>query len=110
MVENDQRLNREPLLPWTQVAIGMLVVSAAGWLMLLLSRRRRNRFRIPPAEMMRLLEGPDPPTILDVRDTETYARSPVRIPRSVHVPMDSLTDGAARLPADPSRIAVAYCT
>jgi len=45
-----------------------------------------------------------------VRDAETYARSPVRIPHSVHVPMDSLTDRSARVPADPSRIAVAYCT
>jgi len=110
MVENDERLKREPVLPWTQVAIGMLVVSAAGWLVLVFRRRRRNRFRIPPAEMMRLLEGPDPPTILDVRDADTYARSPVRIPRSVHVPRDSLSDGAARPPADPARTAVAYCT
>jgi S1-C subfamily serine protease len=109
-VENDERLNREPLLPWTHVAIGMLVVSTAGWGALSLRRRRRNRFRIPPAEMMRLLEGPDPPTILDVRDSDTYARSPVRIPRSVHVPMDSLTDGAPRVSADPSRTVVAYCT
>lgn len=109
-LETEEELKREPLLPWTQVAIGMLVVSAAGWTALLLHRRRRNRFRIPPAEMMRLLEGPDPPTILDVRASDTYARSPVRIPRSVHVPLDALADGAPRVTADPARTVVAYCT
>lgn len=108
-VETEERLKREPLLPWTPIAIGMLVVSAAGWTTLLLRRRWRNRFRIPPAEMMRLLEGPEPPTILDVRASDTYARSPVRIPRSVHVPLESLADGA-RMPGDPTRTVVAYCT
>ena len=108
-IETDERLERQPWLPWTSIAVGMLVVSAAGWTALLLRRRRRNRFRIPPAEMMRLLDGPEPPTILDVRASDTYARSPVRIPRSVHVPLESLGD-AARVPADPARTVVAYCT
>lgn len=108
--ENEDRLKREPLLPWRQVAIGMLAASGAGWAVLLLRRHRRNRFRIPPAEMMRLLEGPEPPTVLDVRAADTYAHSPVRIPHSVHVPMDTLTDGTPRVPADPSRTVVAYCT
>jgi serine protease Do len=108
--ENEARLRREPLLPWTQVAIGMLLVSAAGWAALLVRRRRRNRFRIPPSEVMRLLEGPEPPTILDVRASDAYARSPVRIPRAVHLALDSLTNGVADVPADPSRIVVAYCT
>jgi serine protease Do len=109
-IENDKSLQREPLLPWTQVAIGMLLVSAAGWAALLLRRRQRNRFRVQPAEVMRLIEGPEPPTILDVRAADAYARSPVRIPRSVHVPLDALANGAATVPADPSRIVVAYCT
>ena len=108
-LENDERLKREPLLPWTQVAIGMLVVSAAGWAVLLFRRWQRNRFRIRPAEVMRLLEGPEPPTILDVRASDAYARSPVRIPRSVHVALDSLGDGGS-VPADAARVVVAYCT
>jgi serine protease Do len=110
MVENDARLAREPLLPWTHVAIGMLVVSAAGWAVLLLRRRQRNRFRIAPAEVVRLMEGPEPPTILDVRAPDTYAQSPVRIPRSVHLPLDALGDAAPSLAADRSRLVVAYCT
>jgi hypothetical protein len=110
IVENEARLAREPLLPWTHVAIGMLVVSAAGWAVLLLRSRQRNRFRIPPAEVVRLMEGPEPPTILDVRAPDTYAQSPVRIPRSVHLPLDALGDAAPSIPADRSRLVVAYCT
>ena len=109
-LENDERLKREPLLPWTWVAVAMLVVSATGWAVLLVRRRLRNRFRIAPAEVMRLVEGPAPPIILDVRASDAYARSPVRIPRSLHLPLDSLADGAAGVPADPSRTVVAYCT
>jgi S1-C subfamily serine protease len=108
--DNDERLKGAPLLPWTWVAVGMLVVSAAGWTALLVRRRQRNRFRIPPAEVMRLIEGPAPPMILDVRAADAYARSPVRIPRSLHVPLESLANGAAAVPADPSRVVVAYCT
>jgi hypothetical protein len=110
MVENEARLAREPLLPWTQIAIGMLGVSAAGWAVLLLRSRQRNRFRIPPAEVQRLLEGPEPPMILDVRAPDTYAQSPVRIPRSVHLPLDALANAAPSIPADRSRLVVAYCT
>jgi len=110
MLENETRLAREPLLPWTQVAIAMLVTSALGWVVLLLRRLQRNRFRIPPAEVMRLIEGPEPPTILDVRAPDTYAQSPVRIPRSVHLPLDALGDAAPSIPADRARLVVAYCT
>jgi len=109
-IDNDERLKREPLLPWTPVAVGMLVVSAAGWAVLLVRRRMRNRFRIPPAEVLRLVEGPDPPTLLDVRAAETYARSPVRIPRSLHVPLEALGNGVPAVPVDPARTVIAYCT
>lgn len=109
-LDNDERLKREPLLPWTPVAVGMLVASLLGWTVLLIRRRIRNRFRIPPTEVMRLLEGPDPPIVLDVRAADTYARSPVRIPRSVHLPLEAVRTGMPAVPADPSRTVVAYCT
>ena len=108
--DNEAQLARQPLLPWTPIAIGMLVVSAAGWAALALATRRRNRFRIHPVEVMRLLEGPNPPAILDVRASDAYAQSPVRIPGSHHLPLDALSDGAAAVPADAARTVVAYCT
>jgi S1-C subfamily serine protease len=107
--ENDERLKREPWLPWPQVGVGMLVVSAAGWAALLLGRRQRNRFRIRPSEVMQLIEGPEPPLILDVRASDAYARSPVRIARSIYVALETLDD-RANVPADPARTVVAYCT
>jgi hypothetical protein len=106
---NAESLTRQPYLPWSQVAIGMLVASAAGWGALFLRSWQRNRFRIRPSEVIQLLEGPEPPVILDVRATDAYARSPVRIPRSLHVELDTLTADAS-LPADPARVVVAYCT
>jgi serine protease Do len=108
-LENDERYKREPLLPWTQVAIGMLVASAAGWAVLLLRRRQRNRFRIRPSEVMRLIESAEPPVILDVRASDAYARSPVRIPRSTYLSLESLAERSS-VPADPGRVVVAYCT
>jgi len=48
--------------------------------------------------------------MLDVRTAETYQRSPVRIPRSVHVPPDDLAAAKTSLPADTSRMLVAYCS
>jgi hypothetical protein len=107
--DNDALYARQPLLPWTQVAVAMLVVSAAGEAALLLRRRQRNRFRIRPTEVMQLIEGSDPPVILDVRAGDEYARSPMRIPKSVHLPLDALGTDAA-VPIDLARVIVAYCT
>jgi rhodanese-related sulfurtransferase len=47
--------------------------------------------------------------LLDVRDSETYRRSPVRIPRSLHVAADQLAAGTS-LPVETNRPVVAYCT
>ena len=107
-LENEERYRREPWLPWTQVAIGLLVISAVGEAALLLRRRDRNRFRIRPTEVVKLLDGTDPPVILDVRAADAYARSPVRIPRSVHLPIESIVDSAPSV--DRARTVIAYCT
>jgi S1-C subfamily serine protease len=108
IADNEARLKLQPWLPWRRVAVGMLVFSAAGYALLLVHRWWRNRFRIGPSEVARLVDSPEPPVILDVRDTATFAKSPVRIPRSVHAPLEGLE--ADRLPADPTRTIVAYCT
>jgi rhodanese-related sulfurtransferase len=74
-------------------------------------RFQRNRFRIAPAEVVRLLEdSPEPPVILDVRSANSYARSPLRIPNAVHITPEELQQGSTALRIEPHRTVVAYCT
>ena len=108
VADNDARLAREPWLPWRRVAVGMLVVSVAGYAVLGAQRWRRNRFRIQPSEVAQLIDSAAPPLILDVRDAATYAKSPVKIPRSLHAPLEGLE--REHLPTDAAQTVVAYCT
>jgi S1-C subfamily serine protease len=107
--ENATRAATQPLLPWGAVGAGLVAASAAGYGVLLGVRRRRNRFRISPSEVGRLLEGTDPPALLDVRETTAYERSPVRIPRSVRMSVQQISDGKGP-DIDRTRMIVAYCT
>jgi len=108
VADNEARLAKEPWLPWRQIAVAMLVASGLAYAVLFARRWQRNRFRIQPADVARLVDSAEPPVILDVRDTPTYERSPVKIAQSVHAPLDDLKRD--RLPADPERMVVAYCT
>ena len=60
--------------------------------------------------MARLLEGTEPPAILDAREATAYERSPVRIPRSLRVTSKDLGDGGKHPDIDRARLVVAYCT
>lgn len=106
--DNEARRARQPWLPWRAIAVGMLVVSGAGYAALAARYWRRNRFRISPSDVARLADTAEPPVILDVRDAAAYAKSPVKIPRSLHAPLDGLD--RERLPVDPVRTVIAYCT
>jgi S1-C subfamily serine protease len=112
--ENAARLTSSPrtlvaprTLAFASVLLCALGVGAAG-----LMRWRRNRFRIPPLELARLLDTSlDPPIILDARSTETYDKSPVRLPRAIHVaPEDLAGERKPLLTVDGARTIVAYCT
>lgn len=98
--------------PWVQLAIAavtlILVVAAA----FLVRHARRNRYRIRPSQVMRLIEAsPDsPPIILDVRDGPTYAKSPVKIQDARHLVLEDLQAGARPLDLDANRTVVAYCS
>jgi S1-C subfamily serine protease len=111
--ENAEKIKNPPPVPfpWALVATGVTVVSLGAYGGLLGLRWKRNRFRIRPSEVMKLIEtSPEPPVILDVREATTYAQSPVRIPNSLHVAPQALESGSARLPVEPDRTVVAYCT
>jgi S1-C subfamily serine protease len=108
--DNTNRLKTQPLLPWGQVGAVMVLAGGVGYGLVLGQRWRRNRFRISPSEVARLLEGSDPPVIFDVREASAYDRSPVRIPRSQRVTVADLTEGGKRPAVDTDRMVVAYCT
>jgi NhaP-type Na+/H+ or K+/H+ antiporter len=64
--------------------------------------------RVTPAELAARLAGPDPPVVLDVRSRSEYQRDGVRIPGSIRVLPDQVTEWAAdRLRDQPY---VLYCT
>jgi len=109
MADNAARARRAPLLPWRLVGAAMLGVAVVGWSTVWIQRRRRNEFRIAPSEVARLIQASQAPVILDVRDDAAYAKSPVRIPQSVHVTLDGLASSGG-LEVDRSRTVVAYCT
>ena len=63
--------------------------------------------RISVEELHSLLEGPDPPIVLDVRSRSEYARDDAQIPGSVRV----LRDEVESWPIEhPDRLLVPYCT
>lgn len=108
--ENAVRQKTQPLLPWDWVGSALVGLSLAGYGLLQGFRWRRNRFRISPSEVARLLEGNEPPAIIDVREETAYDRSPVRIPRSLRVTVQDLRAKGKGPGIDPARMIVAYCT
>jgi S1-C subfamily serine protease len=103
--------SRPTPIPWRWLT-AVVTTASLGALGAVWARRvRRNRFRIAPAEVVRLLENAgEPPIILDVRSANAYARSPLRIPNAVHVAPQELKQGSTALKIEPDRTVIAYCT
>ena len=108
--ENEAGVKTQPLLPWGPIGIGLVVLSGAAYAALLVRRWRRNRFRVSPSEVARLLEGTDPPAIVDVREASAYEQSPVRIPRSLRLSVEDVAQGTRLPDVARDRLIVAYCT
>jgi hypothetical protein len=96
--------------PWAWVALGVTFLSAGGYGAQLFRRWHRNRYRVSPSEVIRLLEAGKAPTILDVRKNEAYDSLPLKIPGSLRLAPEDLGKSAAGLELDTTRPVVAYCT
>jgi S1-C subfamily serine protease len=110
--ENDERIRNPPpqRFPWRAAGAALTMLGLLGCAVAWIDWWRRNRFRVRPRDIARVLEdGENSPVVLDVRDAETYQRSPVRIPRALHVPAERLAAGTT-LPVETTRPVVAYCT
>ncbi len=95
-VDNAARVKTQPLLAvGPRSAPGSWSAQRGGLRRAALRRWQRNRYRIGPSEVARLLEGTDPPAILDVRPAAAYEQSPVRIPRSTADPAQEIRRGQA---------------
>jgi NhaP-type Na+/H+ or K+/H+ antiporter len=64
--------------------------------------------RVSPDELAGRLTGPDPPLVVDVRTRSQHALDAVRIPGSVRVLPDQITEWAADRQRD--QVLVLYCT
>ncbi|MEK7771155.1 MAG: trypsin-like peptidase domain-containing protein [candidate division NC10 bacterium] len=96
--------------PWFWVAVGVTLLSGAGYGGQFGLRWHRNRYRIQPSEVIRMLEAGKAPIVLDVRRTEVYDALPLKIPNSVRLAPEELASGVGGLELDTTRPVVAYCT
>jgi len=96
--------------PWFWVAIGVTFVSAGGFGGQWLHRWNKNRYRVHPSEVVRLIEGGKAPTIIDARRTDLYEQLPLTIRGSVRVAPENLAASMAGLDLDQTRPVVAYCS
>jgi S1-C subfamily serine protease len=96
--------------PWFWVAIGVTLVSAGGYGGQMLHRWNKNRYRVHPSEVVRLMEGGKAPIILDARRADSFEQLPLKIRDSVRVTPEDLATSMAGLDLDMTRPVVAYCT
>jgi S1-C subfamily serine protease len=111
--ENDERIKNPPPrpFPWRAMGLALTAVGAIASTFAWTDWWKRNRFRVRPRDVARWLDsGESAPVVLDVRDSDTYRRSPVRIARALHVPAERLEQGDAVVPVETDRAVVAYCT
>ncbi|MBI2524954.1 MAG: trypsin-like peptidase domain-containing protein [Candidatus Rokubacteria bacterium] len=112
LAEAEDKIKNPPPrpFPWAAAtgAVTALSLGVFGGLMGL--RWRRNRFRVPPSQLVRLLEAGSAPLVLDVRAQSAYDASPFRIPGSIRLSPDELRSGVGSLRVVPDRPVLAYCT
>ncbi len=97
--------------PWFWATVGVTVLSAGGYGGQLLRRWQRNRYRVHPSAVVKMIEDGKAPILMDTRKASAYEALPLRIPGSVRLAPEELASGAAAgLELDINRPVVAYCT
>ena len=97
--------------PWFWVTIGVTLLSAGGYGAQVGLRWRKNRYRVGPSEVIKLLEAGKQPVILDAREQSQYDLNPIKIHGSIRLsPEDLKSGGAASLELETTRPVIAYCT
>jgi hypothetical protein len=97
--------------PWFWVAIGVTFLSAGGYGTQVMIRWKKNRYRVGPSEVIRLLESGKQPVILDTRSQKAYDQNPITIHGSIRLSPEDLKSGAlGSIDLDMARPVVAYCT
>ncbi|HWN03080.1 MAG TPA: trypsin-like peptidase domain-containing protein [Candidatus Dormibacteraeota bacterium] len=96
--------------PWFWVAIGVTLVSMGGFGGQWLHRWNKNRYRVQPFGVVRMIEAGKAPTILDARKSDSYEQLPLKIPGSIRVVPEDLANSMAGLELDPAHPVVAYCS
>jgi rhodanese-related sulfurtransferase len=93
------------------VAVGVTFLSAGGFGTQYLVRWQKNRYRVGPSEVIKLLESGKQPIILDARSEQQYEMNPIKIQSSIRIaPEDLKRDGVGSIELDRTRPVVAYCT
>ncbi len=97
--------------PWFWVTIGVTLLSAGGYGAQVGLRWQKNRYRVGPSEVIKLLEAGKQPVIVDTRLQSAYDANPIKIHGSIRLSPEDLKSGAAAsLDLDTTRPVVAYCT
>jgi S1-C subfamily serine protease/rhodanese-related sulfurtransferase len=96
--------------PWFWVALGVTLASAGGFGGQWLHRWNKNRYRVHPSEVVRMIEAGKEPTIVDARRSDVYEQLPLTIRGSVRVAPEDLATSMAGLELDKNRPLIAYCS
>ncbi len=96
--------------PWAWATVGVTLLSLGSYGVMWGRRWWRNRFRVAPSAVVRLLEEGKNPLILDVRKPSAFETSPLKIPGALYVSPDDLDAGKFDLEVEANRAVIAYCT
>jgi membrane protein DedA with SNARE-associated domain len=103
----------EWLAAFGRAGISIIVLAAAGWLLLKWTERRRfyrllERSRVSAPELRELLAQTGPVTVVDLRSDLSYRADALKIPGAIHIPPGEFQARFSEIPT--GRPVVMYCT